>query len=99
MSTAKASLRSFQDEIDQIQYKETAKQRAQAQVTVDREVTKKPLKDTPSEPQVEKQTIDVVPTEAIEFDDAELQVGLILDCSLILLPMLNLYQGMVQIEY
>lgn len=49
--TTKATLRSFQDEIDNIHHKETAKQRAQAQVSSERETAKRPFKS--------KDTIDV----------------------------------------
>ena len=75
--TTKATLRSFQDEIDNIHHKETAKQRAQAQVSAERDPTKKSLKS--------KDTIDVKDddqpdvkqsvTQKFHFDDnTDLQV-------------------------
>jgi len=75
MSTTKASLRSFQDEIEQIHHKETAKQRAQAQSTTERDAIKKPIKEVAPETEVDARTIEISRVDAVEFDnDAELQV-------------------------
>lgn len=75
----KASLRSFQDEIESIHQNETAKHRAQVHHPVDGESSKKPtvFKDTRNERKAEISPTDnatVNPVEYDEFDDAELQV-------------------------
>jgi GTP-binding protein 1 len=76
----KATLRSFQDEIDNIHNKETAKQRAQAQASADRDATstKKPfkLKDTNDAKDNELFEVEQSDLQRLHFDDdTELQVS------------------------
>ncbi|KAF8488394.1 P-loop containing nucleoside triphosphate hydrolase protein [Gautieria morchelliformis] len=66
-TNTRATLRSFQDEIDNIHHKETAKQRAQAQASAEREATsaKKPSKL--------KDTNDVKDNEPLDVEQSDLQ--------------------------
>lgn len=73
--TTKATLRSFQDEIDHIHHKETAKQRAQAQTSVERETAKKTIKAEDDAKDGDHSDLQQSDTQRFHFDDdTELQV-------------------------
>lgn len=73
------TLRNFQDEIDNIHQRETAKQRTQAQISVERESGKKPFKskdaiETKGGAQPDVRRLDA---QGFQFDDdTDLQVCL-----------------------
>ncbi|KAF8577306.1 P-loop containing nucleoside triphosphate hydrolase protein [Ramaria rubella] len=75
--TAKATLRSFQDEIDSIHHKETAKQRAQAQASIEREAAKKSTRSKDVTDQNEQLDVDTNDSHVFHDDgDTELQTWL-----------------------
>lgn len=78
--TAKATLRSFQDEIDTIHHKETLKQRIQAQISTERETTRKTVKSKDATDAKDNDQADVVPpAQGYQFDDdSQLQVRRVL---------------------
>jgi GTP-binding protein 1 len=96
--TTKATLRSFQDEIDNIHHKETLKQRAQAQVSTEREAAKKPvkLKDTTDGKDKDQPDIEE-PAQGFHFDDdSELQVRQVLRANgwMVFIPVIQTWFGM-----
>ncbi|KAF8514255.1 GTP-binding protein 1 [Hysterangium stoloniferum] len=78
--TTRASLRSFQEEIDTIHHKETAKQRVQAQQLAEREAVKKPIcsKESKDSTDMGVPSAEQVHPQHADFDDdGELQTFLI----------------------